>query len=92
MPGLTPRLYESAGNRNDGHITREGSVLLRVALVDLGMGLWHTEPASRRYGAQLRARGKPGGIIVCAMAHRANKIAYAMIRDQQPWEPSHWAA
>ena len=25
----------------DGHITREGSVLLRVALVDLGMGLWH---------------------------------------------------
>ena len=27
-----------------------------------------------------------------AMAHRANKIAYAMVRDQQPWEPSRWAA
>jgi len=90
--GLTPRLYESAGHRHDGHITREGSVLLRVALVDLGMGLWHTEPTSRRYGAELRARGKPGGIIVCAMAHRANKIAYAMVRDQQPWEPTRWAA
>jgi len=90
--GLTPRLYESAGHRHDGQITREGSVLLRVALVDLGIGLWHTEPASRSYGAQLRARGKPGGIIVCAMAHRANKIAYAMVRHQQPWEPSRWAA
>ena len=90
--GLTPRLYESAGRRNDGHITREGSVLLRVALVDLGMGLWHQEPASRRYGAELRARGKPGGIIVTAMAHRANKIAHAMVRDQQPWEPSRWTA
>jgi transposase len=88
--GLTPRLYESAGHRNDGHITREGSVPLRVALVDLGMGLWHQEPASRRYGAELRARGKPGGIIVTAMAHRANKIAYAMVRNHQPWEPSRW--
>lgn len=90
--GLTPRLYESAGRRSDGHITREGSVPLRVALVDLGMGLWHQEPASRVYAAELRARGKPGGIIVTAMAHRANKIAFAMVRDQQPWEPSRWAA
>lgn len=90
--GLTPRLYESAGHRRDGRITREGSVLLRVALVDLGMGLWHSEPASRCYGAELRARGKPGGIIACAMAHRANKIAHAMVRDQQPWEPARWAA
>lgn len=90
--GLTPRLYESAGHRRDGRITREGSVLLRVALVDLGMGLWHQEPASRCYGAELRARGKPGGIIVCAMAHRANKIAHAMVRNQQPWEPTRWAS
>jgi transposase len=89
--GLTPRIYESAGHRRDGHITREGSVPLRVALVDLGMGLWHQEPASRVYGAQLRARGKPGAIIVTAMAHRANKIAYAMVRDQHPWESSRWA-
>lgn len=90
--GLTPRLYESAGHRNDGRITREGSVPLRVALVDLGMGLWHSEPISRTYGAELRSRGKPGGIIVTAMAHRANKIAFAMVRDQQSWESSRWAA
>jgi transposase len=90
--GLTPRLYESAGHRADGHITREGSVLLRVALVDLGTGLWHSEPTSRIYGAELRARGKPGGIIITAMAHRANKIAFAMVRDQRPWEASRWAA
>lgn len=90
--GLTPRLYESAGRRADGHITREGSVPLRVALVDLGLGLWHQDPAARAYGQELRDRGKPGGIIVTAMAHRANKIAFAMVRDQQPWEPSRWAA
>lgn len=90
--GLTPRLYESAGHRRDGRITREGSTTLRASLVDLGMGLWHSEPVSRGYGAQLRARGKPGGIIVCAMAHRANKIAFAMIRDQHTWDTSRWTA
>lgn len=90
--GLTPRLYESAGHRRDGRITREGSATLRASLVDLGLGLWHSEAISRNYGAELRARGKPGGIIVCAMAHRANKIAFAMVRDQNTWEPRRWAA
>jgi transposase len=90
--GLTPRLYESAGRRRDGHITREGSVPLRVALVDLGLGLWHTEPAARAHGAALRARGKPGAVIAIAMAHRANRIAFAMVRDQDLWEASRWAA
>jgi transposase len=90
--GLSPRLYESAGHRRDGHITREGSVPLRVALVDLGLGLWHKEPAARAHAAALRARGKPGAIIITAMAHRANRIAFAMVRDQHAWEASRWAA
>lgn len=89
--GLTPRVYESAGHRRDGRISREGSVPLRSTLIDLGTGLWHQDPASRRYGQQLRDRGKPGGIILCAMAHRANKIAYAIIRDQTHWQPQRWA-
>lgn len=90
--GLTPRLYESAGHRRDGRITREGSVPLRVALVDLGLGLWHKEPAARAHGQAMRDRGKPGAVIAIAMAHRANRIAFAMVRDQQLWEPSRWAA
>jgi len=90
--GLTPRIYESAGRRRDGHITREGSVPLRVALVDLGLGLWHTEPAARAHGAAMRARGKPGAVIAIAMAHRANRIAFAMVRDQHAWDGRRWAA
>lgn len=88
--GLTPRLYESAGRRRDGRICREGSTTLRAALVDLGLGLWHTEPASKIYGQTLRDRGKPGGIIITAMAHRANKIAHAMVPTQQPFDGSRW--
>jgi transposase len=89
--GLSPAQYESAGKRRDGGISREGSVALRRALIDLGIGLWRSDPAARRYGQQLRARGKKGGVIGCAMAHRANKIAYAMVRDQSGYDPGRWA-
>lgn len=88
--GLTPRIYESAGHRRDGAISREGSVRLRRALLNLGLGLWHYDPAARAYAKQLRERGKPGGIIACAMANRANRIAFVMVRDQVPYDPSAW--
>ena len=89
--GLSPAQYESAGKRRDGHISREGSVQLRRALIDLGIGLWRADPAARRYGQQLSARGKKGGVIGCAMANRANKIAYALVRDQSCYDPDRWA-
>jgi transposase len=89
--GLSPAQYESAGKRRDGSISREGSVQLRRALIDLGIGLWRSDPAARRYGQQLRARGKKGGVIGCAMANRANKIAYALVRDQSGYDPDRWA-
>jgi transposase len=72
-----------------GSISREGSVQLRW--IDLGIGMWHADPAARRYGQQLRTRGKKGGVIGCAMANRANKIAYAMVRDQSGYDPDRWA-
>ena len=49
-------------------ISREGSVELRRALIDLGVGLWLNDPAAKVYGSQLRARGKKGLVIGCAMA------------------------
>lgn len=88
--GLSPMQYESAGKRRDGSISREGSVQLRRALIDLGVGLWLNDPAANAYAARMRARGKKGGVIACAMANRANRIAYALVRDQHPYEPSRW--
>jgi transposase len=89
--GLSPAQYESAGRRRDGSISREGSVELRRALIDLGIGLWLCDPAAKRYAAGLKARGKRGGIIACALAHRATRIAHALVRDQHPYDPARWA-
>lgn len=88
--GLSPMQYESAGKRRDGRISREGSVALRRALIDLGIGLWLNDRAAKNYAAALRARGKKGGVIACALAHRANRIAYALVRDQHTYDPNHW--
>lgn len=88
--GLSPMQYESAGKRRDGAISREGSVELRRALIDLGLGLWLNDPAAKTYAARLRTRGKKGGVIACALANRANRIAYALVRDQRPYDPSRW--
>jgi transposase len=89
--GLTPIVYESARRRRDAQISREGSVHLRRALLGLGIGLWQKDPAARGYATTLRERGKPGGIIACALAHRAGKIAFAMVRDQAPYNPARWS-
>jgi transposase len=88
--GLNPIQYESAGKRRDSVISREGSVELRRALIDLGVGLWLNDSAAKAYGARLRVRGKKGLIIACAMAHRANRIAFALVRDQAGYDPSRW--
>ena len=88
--GLNPIQYESAGRRRDSVISREGSVELRRALIDLGIGLWLTDPAAKARGVALRARGKKGLVIACAMAHRANRIAFALVRDQATYDPSKW--
>ena len=89
--GLSPMQYESAHKRRDGGISREGSVALRRALIDLGMGLWLNDPAAKTYAHGLKDRGKHGGVVACALAHRANRIAYALVRDDATYEPTHWA-
>ncbi len=89
--GLSPMQYESAHKRRDGGISREGSVALRRALIDLGLGLWLNEPAARTYAHGLKDRGKHGGVVACALAHRANRIAHALVRDHASYEPTRWA-
>lgn len=89
--GLSPMQYESAHKRRDGGISREGSVALRRALIDLGIGLWLNEPAAKNYARALKARGKHGGVVACALAHRANRVAYALVRDHTTYEPTRWS-
>jgi transposase len=55
------------------------------------MGLWLHDEAAKTYAAGLKSRGKRGGIIACALAHRASRIAYALVRDHANYNPSRWS-
>lgn len=91
LSGLVPRLYESAGKtRTATHISREGKVELREAIIDLGKALRQGHPDFARYAAELLSRGKHRGVVKCALGHRANRVAFAMMRDQQPFDPARW--
>jgi transposase len=91
MSGLVPRHYESAGRSRQGTpISREGKVELREAILELGKALRHGHPDFKRYAAELKARGKLGGVIACALGNRANRVAFAMIREQRPFDAKLW--
>jgi transposase len=93
LPGcwVDPATYESVGRRRDGGISpRRGRCGSNWAIIDLGVGLWQCEPAATAYTRRLRARGRPGGVIACAL-HRANRIAFAMVGDQAVYDPTLWS-
>ncbi len=91
MAGLVPRQYESAGKRRvRTTISREGKAQLREAIIELGRALRQGHPDFARYAAELEARGKAPGTVACALGHRANRVAFAMVRDQVPFDPKRW--
>lgn len=91
MSGLVPRLYESAGRSRRGTpISREGKVELREAILELGKALRHGHPDFQTYAAGLKERGKLGGVIACALGNRANRVAFAMIRQQRVFDATLW--
>lgn len=44
------------------------------------------------YARRMKQRGKPGGVILCALGHRANRLAFAMMRDPVEFDPARWPA
>jgi hypothetical protein len=82
--------YESAGKRRDSVNSRESRVELPQAGSTSASGCGSTTRLAKQHASALRARGKKAGVIACAMAHRANRIAFALVRDQAPSDPSRW--
>lgn len=90
--GLVPALYESAGRARPGQrISREGSAELRSAIIELGRGLSQHDPDFGAYRRQLIADHKPPLVAAVAVGRRAHRLAFAMLRDQQPYDPARWA-
>jgi transposase len=91
--GLVPCEYSSAGRRRGGQrISREGSVELREAIIQLGLGLASHDPDFAAYRRRLRSADKRPAVAAVAVGHRAHRLAFALMRSQQPYDPKRWAA
>lgn len=91
--GLAPTSYESAGRRSGTvHISKIGSVELRQAIIALGVGISLHHPDFAAYKRRLVDAGKKPIVATIAVAHRAHRLAFAIIRSQRPYDPSRWAA
>ena len=91
--GLVPAEHSSAGRSRGGqHISREGSVELRTAIIELGRGLAGHDPDFAVYRRRLRSNGKRPMVAAIAVGHRAHRLAFAMLRTQEPYDPTRWAA
>jgi transposase len=91
--GLVPAEYASAGRRRGGqHISREGSVELRSAIIELGRGLAGHDEDFAAYRRRLHSTGKRPAVAAVAVGRRAHRLAFAMLRSQKPYDAKRWAA
>jgi transposase len=91
--GLAPTSYESAGRRAATvRISKIGSVELRQAMLALGSGLVLHHPDFATYKHRLRDAGKKPIVAAIAVAHRAHRLAFALLKSQKPYDATQWAA
>jgi transposase len=90
--GLVPTSYESAGKRaGTVKISKVGSVELRQAMIALGTGIALHHPDFGAYKRRQLDAGKKPMVATIAVAHRAHRLAFAVIRSQKPYDPAKWA-
>jgi transposase len=89
--GLVPTMYQSSKRPRSGqHISREGSVELRSAILELGRGLAQHDRDFGDYRRRLLSAKKPPSVAAVAVGHRAHRLAFAMLRAQTPYDPDQW--
>ncbi len=78
--GLAPKVRQSAGKGKDLAITKEGSPLLRWALVEAAWRVVHQSAAWQRIYERVKKRAG-GKKAIVAVARRLLCVMYAMLRD-----------
>ena len=89
--GLVPVEYESAGKKRPGmRISREGSTPLREAILEISKSLSDHHPEFKAYKRRKISDGKKKTVAAVAVAHRAHRLVFAMMRGQTLFDPDLW--
>jgi hypothetical protein len=63
---------------------------LRQAIIALGTSIALHHPDFAAYKRRLVDAGKKPIVATIAVGHRAHRLAFAMLRSQQPYQPERW--
>lgn len=72
-----------------GRISKQGNANLRRAVYTAGRSLCIHNKALMPFYSRLKEKGKKPGMIYIAMGNKFLKIAFAMLKNQQPFEWNH---
>jgi transposase len=86
--GLTPRQYQSGESNRRGRISRQGNPLLRAMLVEVSwVSLRYNQRIRAIYERTCRGTRSRRKIAIVAVARRLLVWAWAILRDNTPWQP-----
>lgn len=92
--GLTPRRFQSGSIDRQGHISKRGSPLLRRVLNQAAWMIVRNESSQRDFYLRLSQGGRAGKRkrAIVAVMHKLLVVAWAILRDGQPWRSPAAAA
>ena len=88
--GLAPKIYESGTSvRSKPQISRAGNSRLRGLLYFPAMAAMRSNPQLHEFAERLRAKNKPGKVIVCAVMRKLLVLANTLVRKRQLYDPDY---
>lgn len=85
--GLNPRLRESGTLTGQARISKTGDARLRAKLYMPALVAMRHNPSISALRDRLRAKGKPGLLIVVAAMRKLLNLAYGVLRSGRPFDP-----
>ena len=87
--GLVPQIVQSGTSvHRRGRLTPHGARRLRKALYFPALAALRCNPILRRFGARLRAAGKPPLVIIAAVMRKLLHQIYAVLRSGRSFDPT----
>jgi transposase len=85
--GMVPKAMDSGETERRGHITRQGSRLVRSLLVEVAWaGLRHNAWVRQTYQRLSGGKKARKKIAIVAVGRKLLVKCWAMLRDNRPWE------
>jgi transposase len=88
--GLSPAERQSGKYKGQTRLSKTGDALLRKALYFPAIVAGHHNPLVRALCDRLKAKGKPGKVVVCAAMRKLLTLAYGVLKSGCPFDPE-WA-